>query len=235
MKVNFSAQIQNINPQFVINPKENELYRAFLPASKTFYNPDVYLRNPDILNISLNKLASLKFNKEDIAKVQRYGVKQIFKDGQEALSFAKNNDIKIVFGKVDKQDVHAQWLQDENKIIINDTYKDTRSMAEVLAISAAIFHELSHAKDRDGISSIQEEIDCLGMNALAFNVFRKQNPRIFTKDSSPIIKDGVELYTNLFLGDNEQTLLERIKLKYGSLPVESPNHKASAFAKKINN
>ena len=33
--------------------------------------------------------------------------------------------------------------------------------------------------------------------------------------------------------DNENALIDRIKLKYGDLPLESPNHSASDFAKKI--
>jgi len=147
----------------------------------------------------------------------------------------RKNDIEVVFDKVDTDDIHAQWINSQNKIVINEKYRNTRSMAEIYAISAALFHEISHAKDKDSISSIQEEIDCLAMNALAFNVFLNKHPKIFNGNSSPIIKDGVALYTNLFLGDDKQALMKRIKLKYGDLKLESPNHKASEFAKEIIN
>lgn len=214
-------------------PKARNVYSPFLSASKPIHNPDVFIRNIDSLEVALDHLRTLKFDADDLKKVQRYGVIPSFKDGAEAVNFAKDNNISMVFGPVFFHDVHAQWLNKTKTIVINDRYQDTRDVADIYAISAALLHELTHAKDGDGESSIQEEINCLGMNALAFSAFRRKNPRIFVDAQSPIIKDGVELYSNLFMGDDESALINRIRLKYGNLPLESGGHKASAFARKI--
>ena len=79
---------------------------------------------------------------------------------------------------------------------------------------------------------MQEEINCLGMNALAFNEFRKQRPDLFKNQNAPIIEDGVELYANLFFGNDEKALVERIRLKYGYLPSANSKHTESDFVKK---
>ncbi len=234
MKIHFSAQTNLTNP-YALERKAQTVYGAFTPTCGKFFNPDVYVKNPDVLDAALNALQEINFEKTDVQKVKKYGVKLIFKNGEEALKYLRENNIEVVFDKVDKDDIHAQWVNSQNKIVINEKYRNTRSMDEIYAISAALFHEISHAKDKDSLSSIQEEIDCLGMNALAFNVFLKKYPKIFNENSSPILKDGVELYTKLFLGDDKQALKKRIKLKYGDLNLESPNHKASKFAKEIIN
>ncbi len=232
MNINFSADVRN-NGFLSFETKARTLYGAFVPASKVFFNPDVYVRNLNVLQIALDCLNHLQFSSDDIKQLAKYGVSPIFKNGSQAIKLAKKRNISIVFDKVSKPDIHAQWVHSKNTIVINEKYKNTRNMAEVYAISAALIHELAHAKDNDGITSVQEEINCLGMNALAFNIFRKKHPKIFSANSSPIIKDGVALYTDLFFGNNENALIDRIKLKYGDLPLESPNHSASDFAKKI--
>ena len=234
MKISFSAHTKNSNI-LSLEQKANSTYAAFVPAKGIFYNPDVYVKNPDVLGIALNALKEITFSKSDVQKIKRYGGKLIFKNGEEALEYLRDNNIEVVFDKVDRNDIHAQWIDSQNKIVINEKYRNTRSMDEIYAISATLLHEISHAKDKDSKSSIQEEIDCLGMNALAFNVFVKKSPKVFNENSSPIIKDGVALYTNLFLGDDRQALMKRIKQKYGNLSLESPNHKASEFAKNIFN
>ena len=58
----------------------------------------------------------------------------------------------------------------------------------------------------------------------SINLFKNQN--------APIIEDGVELYTNLFFGNDENALVKRIKLKYGYLPISNSKHTLSDFAKK---
>ena len=153
--------------------------------------------------------------------------------GKEAMDYARNSNISIIFGKVDQPDVHAQWVNDKRTIVINDRYKDSKNPAEIYAISAAILHELAHSKDNDGISSIQEEIDCLALNALAYEFYDKKYPKLFKNASAPIIQDGVALYAKLFLENHPQELKERIKLKYGNLSTESPYHPADKFALKI--
>lgn len=232
MKVNFCAQTKQTATTVPNELAVRNLYKNFISINKPIYDKDVYIKDFSTLNFALNKLSEVSFSKDDIKKIKRYGAKPIFKNGKEALKFAKDNNILITFEKVSSPDIHAQWINIENKIIINDRYKNTRNLAEIYAISAAIIHELAHAKDKDDISSIQEEINCLAMNALAFNAFRNENPDLFKGQNSPIIEDGVELYSNLFLGDNKEALIQRIKLKYGDLATTSENHPASDFVQK---
>lgn len=237
VKVNFCAEPKTTLPTFVDETKARVLYKNFIPENKTIYNPNVFVKEFDSLKYALNCLSQLTFDKKDLEKIKKYGATPIFANGAQALKLAKDNDIKIKFEKVNRDDIHAQWVNAENKIIINDRYKNTKNLAELYAISAAILHELSHAKDKDDTSSIQEELNCLAMNAIAFNNFRNLNPELFKGQNSPIIEDGVELYTNLFFGNDENALAQRIKLKYGDLPPTSPQHPASDFIKKhfINN
>lgn len=215
--------------------KARTIYGSFIPAARSVVLCDTYEKSDDVLTEALDKLSTLKFSNDEIKKVQRYGAKPVFKSGKEALDFAKEQNISIVFGKVDQPDIHAQWQNDKNTIVINELYRENRDEALVYAISAALLHELAHAKDKDGISSIQEEIDCLAMNALAFNEYKKQNPTLFQQNASPIIKDGVALYADLFMGNDEGALVDRVRLKYGNLKTGSPNHEPQKFALKVAN
>ncbi len=208
------------------------VFKGFLPENANV-QADSFEKKQDILNTALEKLSEIEFLKEDIEKVNRFGAKPMFSSGKEALDFAKKENIPIVFGEVDQPDIHAQWINDKRTIVINEAYKNNNEPAIIYAISSAILHELGHAKDGDGVSSIQEEIDCLAMNALAFNEFKKKNTELFKNSDLHIIKDGVELYTNLFMGNDKKALEERIRLKYGTLPVGSPNHKPKRFAHKV--
>ncbi|MCQ2957809.1 MAG: hypothetical protein MJ180_02780 [Candidatus Gastranaerophilales bacterium] len=229
MKIYFNQKINNLN----FNSKRNDLYKDFLPI-KPSIPTDVYISNQqNSIDLAIKQLENLEFYKSDVEKLKKLGINLIFKNGKKAVDFAKQSKIPIVFDKVDKDDIHAQWVDARKTIVINERYKDTNNLAEIYAISAAILHELSHAKDNDGYSSIQEELECLGMNALAFNVYKTQHPNLFNKGISPIIDDGVGLYTELFLGNDKKALMDRIKLKYGNLLLESPNHSAGAFAKEI--
>ncbi|MCR4881908.1 MAG: hypothetical protein K6A44_08170 [bacterium] len=232
MKVNFYPYM---NFGSLDEVKAKTVYGNFIPQNRSVVLPDSFERSEDVLIEALDKLSGLRFSADDIKKVRRYGANPVFASGQEALNFAKTNKIPIIFGKVDQPDIHAQWINDKHTIVINDAYRTNNNPAVTYAISAAILHELAHAKDGDGISSIQEEIDCLSMNALAFNEYRKQNPKLFDNVSLPILKDGVELYTDLFMGNNEKALIERIRLKYGSLQAGSPNHEPQKFAMKVAN
>ena len=233
MKVNLFAQLHFGNA--FDEAKIKSVYGNFIPSNRAVVLPDSFERNDNVLNEALEKLSTLRFSPKDIKKVKRYGANPVFMSGQEALEFAKSNKIPIVFGKVDLPDIHAQWVNDKHTIVINDAYRMNKEPAVVYAISAAILHELAHAKDGDGISSIQEEIDCLSMNALAFNEYKKQNPKMFENVDLPILKDGVELYTDLFMGNNSKALEERIRLKYGNLQIGSPKHEPQKFALKVAN
>ena len=187
----------------------------------------------NIINCAVEELNNLSFDKNDLKKFEILGGKLIFKNGKEAVDFSKKNNIKIDFDKMENPSIHAQWSEAQNKIIINNKYKNTNKIAEILAIASSILHELSHAKDNDSTSSIQEEIDCLGMNSLAHSAFSKKYKNVFLGQQSPIIKDGVELYANLYFNDKKENLIKRISKKYGNLPVQSPNHNETPLAKEI--
>lgn len=231
MKINFSAQVRFGN--FSDESKIRGIYDGFIQPDKKIINVDRFEKSPNILNLALNLLEQIEFATEDIKRVKRYGARPVFRSGKEAVEFAKVHQIPIIFGKVAQPDVHAQWDNSQKTIVINEMYKNTQNPADLYAISSAILHELSHAKDDDGISSIQEEIDCLAMNAMAFNVYQKRNPELFKGANSPIIKDGVALYTRLFMGDNKAALEERVRMKYGNLPAGSPNHEPQKLALEI--
>lgn len=218
---------------FYNETRVRNIFNEFIPQNRHVLGSDSFEKHDIVLDTALEKLKELEFSKEDINKVRRFGAKPMFLSGKEALDFAKKEKIPIVFGEVDQPDIHAQWINDKRTIVINEAYRNNKEPAIVYAISSAILHELGHAKDGDGVSSIQEEIDCLSMNALAFNEFKKKNSELFKKTDLPIIKDGVELYTNLFMGNDKKALEERIRLKYGTLPVGSPNHKPKRFAHKV--
>ena len=232
MKISFCSSAKYPKSNIANEAMVREVFKDFINPNKPVHNHDVYVKGFDSLKQALDFLAELSFSQKDIDTVKRYGVAPVFKSGAEALLLAQKNNIKIVYDKVSNPDVHAQWVNSDNKVIINDRYKNTKNLAEIYAISAAIFHELSHAKDGDDTTSIQEEINCLGMNALAFNVFRNKRPDLFKNQNAPIIEDGVELYTNLFFGNDENALVKRIKLKYGYLPISNSKHTLSDFAKK---
>ena len=173
MKINCYSQVKFCHSYS--NARMKSVYAGFFPQDKKIQSGDLHDKNNDTINLALEKLSELNFSKSDIEKVARYGAVPVFKNGKEAIEFAKANSIPIIFGKVDQPDIHAQWVNDKNTIIINESYRFTKSPEIIYAISAAILHELGHAKDADGISSIQEEIDCLSLNALAFNEFNTLN------------------------------------------------------------
>lgn len=208
-------------------------HRKEVDVFKIAKNDDVFVKTQNILDVALAELEKLKFDKSDIQKIKRYGANIIFKDGAEAVKHAKENNINIKFDNIDNSDTHAQWENSTNSIIINNRYKNTKNLAEIYAISAAILHELSHSKDNDSFSSIQEEINCLGMNVLAFSAFDRKYPELFKNSNSPIIDNGVKLYADLFLGDDKEALKKRIYEKYGNLLLASSNHPASEFAIEI--
>ncbi len=221
-----SLQVHNAS----FSGKSLDLYKDFVQLKRESFS--IETPQADSLVLALKHLQGLTFEKADVEKVKRFGVELAFNSGREALDFAKENQIPIIFDKIPPE-IHAQWQNTRRTIVINDKYKSTKDPAEILAISSAILHELSHAKDNDGISSIQEELDCLAMNALAFTAFQRKTPELFTGVSSPIIDDGVAIYSKLFMGNDENALKTRVRLKYGDLNIESPNHVAKAFAKDI--
>lgn len=225
MKVNL---LSKNNTNIAYKAKTLDLYRDFLPQNQHNRASELYA-----IEEALKILENIKFPQADIEKTNGIISNLAFKDGAEAVSFLKKENIPIIFAKFDRDDIHAQWQHNRHVIAINEKYKNTRNISEIQAISAAILHELAHAKDNDFHNSIQEELDCLAMNALAYRAIKKGNPASIEASSAPIIQDGVELYSKLFFQEDKKGLIERVRSKYGNLPLESPNHKAQKIAEKI--
>lgn len=184
---------------------------------------------------ALNYLKNLEFNKNDVAYIQSQGAILPFLSGKEALDFINNSNVRIKFATLASPKIHAQYDFENNFIKINELYKNTQNPAEILAIAEAILHEAGHAKDKDGLSSIQEEINCLALNAVSHRVLSQKYPNAFSSADSPIVKDGVCVYSELFFDkDPSKTkLVERIRAKYGFLPVGDFKHPPSALALKV--
>ncbi len=194
----------------------------------------IQIDNPSILK-SLEYLKQIKFNPDDIKTVQKMGVILPFMSGEDSFNFIKNENIIIKFEKLSLPNTHAQYDFENNVIKINELYKNTQNPAEILAISEAIFHETGHAKDKDGQNSIQEEIDCLALNALAHRSFLTKYSDIFKDSNTLIVQDGVKIYEQLFFDFDPQKnkLVERLKEKYGFLPAGDFNHPPRELAFRV--
>lgn len=181
---------------------------------------------------AVNHLNKLKFDPQDVQHVQSLGAVLPFYSGKEAVKYIENSHIEIKFAPMPSKNIHAQYDFDDNCININDLYKNSQNSAEIFAISEAILHEAGHAKDQDGKSSLQEEMDCLALNALAHRAFTKNYPNVFDSSNSLIVKDGVSVYAEMFF-DNDitnQSLIKRLNLKYGHLPTGDFKHPPSNIA-----
>jgi len=197
------------------------------------FNPS-WIKDENI-HKAVNNLNYLKFDKKDIKTIEKLGVILPFSSGAEALKFIKSSNIRIKFDTFESNDIHARYDFDNNCIKINEIYKNTKNPAEILAISEAILHEAGHAKDLDGDSSIQEELDCLALNALSHRAFKKQFPDVKFDEDSLIVKDGVCVYADLFFDEDstKSNLINRLKNKYGTLPTGDFIHPPSNLAFKI--
>lgn len=193
-----------------------------------------WIKDQNLLQ-AVNYLSSLEFDKNDIKYVQSMGVVLPFLKGKDAVNFIIKNRVGVKFAQLPSEKIHAQYDYDDNCIKINDKYKDTQNLAEILAISEAILHEAGHAKDQDDETTIQEEIDCLSMNALSHRILDKKHHDIFTASDSPIIKDGVCIYSKLFFDEDplKLALVRRLGIKYGDLPAGDLRHSPSAIAIRV--
>ena len=190
-----------------------------------------WLTNPT-LKSALKELYNINFDIKDMDYLTSKGLKLPFRSGQEVVNYIASQNIRIVFDKIPEPDIHAHYDYEKNTICINDRYKNSDSKPITLAIASAILHEASHAKDMDGTASVQEELECLAMNALAHRAFvKKYSEEIFKQTGVPIISDGVSLYADLFFNRPDLTdLLTRVKTKYGDLPAGCDKHPASSLA-----
>lgn len=182
---------------------------------------------------ALTELNSLIFSSEDLNYLKNMGIEAPFLSGKEAVDFIEKENIRIIFDTPAEEGVHAQYEFYKNIITINKRYKNTTDFAVMLAIAEAILHETGHAKDKDANSSIQEELNFLGMNAIAHRAFLKKYGDIFSDSAEPIIKDGVSLYAKLFFDSDpeKKALITRIKTKYGDLPAGDRLHPPGKIAR----
>lgn len=212
------------SPQSKIEASRPEFEkRAFFPERTDYIYPSM---QNIILAQALSFLSDVEFCQEDKDYVTGMGADIVYESGKDALNFLKKNDISIKFAPLHSKENHAQYVNKDKTILINDRYSYTRNFGDILAISEAIFHEAVHAKDKDDLSSLQEEFDALAMNVLANRYHCKKYPFVFETSYSDIIHDGVLLYSNLFFDEDpkKSALLKRIDEKYGELSLESPNH-----------
>lgn len=221
---NSASSIHFYNSQPI--PKDNYLFTT---------KPSIpWIRDKNILS-AINKLNYIKFDENDVIEVEKTGAVLPFSSGKEAVDFIKESNIRVKFAQLPSEKIHAQYNFDENTILINEIYKETKNEAEKIAVAEAILHEAGHAKDKDGDSSVQEEIDCLALNAVSHKAFKKRFPDVSFEHDSFIIKEGVCVYSDLFFDSDSQKLklAQRIKDKYGDLPAGDFKHPPSDFAFRI--
>jgi hypothetical protein len=155
------------------------------------------------------------------------GINPVFSNGAEALQLLQSRNIRIEFGDMGFSPAHAQWIKDQNLIMINQKYRGDVSPETIRAIAEAIYHEAGHAKDGDALSSLQEELDCLGLNVMGHRCHAARYPDSLLQASrSRLVADGVALYPKLFFDPDplKKALINRALLKYGDLPLTSPYH-----------
>lgn len=191
-----------------------------------------------IINNALKELETVNFDKGDILYMQSMGIEPPFQNGKEIVDCLKEQGIPVRYGKFSDKNVHACLARGENgetTTLINSRYKNSTSKPEILATAEAIAHEAGHAKDKDTVNSIQEELDDLSLNVLAHRAFEKKYPNVFNNCNSFLFKEGVSLYPKLFFefGTHKTGLKERVADKYGHLQTGDSKHPASRLAEDI--
>ncbi len=188
---------------------------------------------------AMDELSKVEFSANDILYMKNLGVNLPFKNGNEAVKYLNSKNIDVMYAEFSNQNVHACLDTSESTpaVLINSNYKDLASFPDILAISEAMLHEAGHAKDEDSDNSIQEEIDCLALNVLAHQYYKKTYPDIFKDQNSPLFFEGVSLYDTLFFDfdPEKKALKQRVSEKYGFLNVSSKNHIGSNLAQEIKN
>ena len=222
--------IQHLKPQANNFPLT---YNDTLSITKSDFP---WVENP-IITSALDELRKVRFNSEDVNYIQSLGINIPFQSGEEAVQFIKNSNLRIGFADTGAEGIHAQYDYKENKILLNKKYKNTSDTADVLALAEAILHESGHAKDKDAASSIQEELNNLGIGALAHRFFETKYPEIFNHANTLIVNDGVNIYARIFFDNdvNKKALKERVRQKYGLLPAGDTVHYPTPLALEIKN
>ena len=233
--------VKNINRKFIIKFKSasEKIDKNFQKTSDTLHITKTefpWAINP-IITLALDELRKVKFSLTDMTYLKNMGLEIPFKSGEDAVKFIKTSNLRISFDDTGAEDIHAQYNYNENKIMLNKKYKNTSDTADILALAEAILHESAHAKDNDGASSIQEELNNLGIGALAHRFFEKKYPEVFNNSNTLIVNDGVNIYSKIFFDKDPQkkALKERVQQKYGILPAGDNLHPASKLASDIKN
>jgi len=194
-------------------------------------------KQEDTISRALGELEQVKFLPNDIIYMKNLGVNLPFKSGLEAVNYLNSKNINIMYAEFSDKNVHAclDTTSETPSVLINSDYQDLATFPDILAISEAMFHEAGHAKDNDSINSVQEEIDCLALNVLAHQHYKKSYPDVFINQTSPLYLEGVSLYDKLFFDfdPDKKALKRRVSEKYGYLNTASPNHAASIMAREI--
>lgn len=181
-----------------------------------------------IIHQALQRLLRIQNLPADEAYVRHMGITPPFQNGAQAMQLILDKNIRVEFGDMGDSAAHAQWIADQNLIMINQRYRGDTSPATIYAVAEAIYHEAGHASGNgDNESSIQEELNCLSLNTLAHRFHEVIDPAYAQANSSSrLISDGVALYAKLFFDPdpNKQALVNRVVQKYGDLPMWSPGH-----------
>lgn len=192
-----------------------------------------------IINGAVSELEKINFDRGDIEYIKSLGINPPFKSGEEAVYYLRSRNIPIQYGDFSDKKVHACLakgsLPDEEVILINSRYRNSKNKPQILATAEAILHEAGHAKDRDKVNSIQEELDNLSLNVLAHRAFERKYPGIYDNCNGFFFKEGVSLYPELFFEQdiNKSALKERVADKYGHMQTGDSKHPASDMAREI--
>ncbi|MEB3245854.1 MAG: hypothetical protein VKJ06_07715 [Vampirovibrionales bacterium] len=222
---------QNPGPQQGASSNASLLWQQRLltppQAPVTPVNPAQITPHPE-LQAALKLLGTIKPLPADVNYLKQMGVDVIYPSGADALRTIIQKGIKVEFAELDDDKAHAEWIAEENRIVVNKKYQGDVTPATLYGLAAALFHEAGHAGRRgDNEASIQEEINCLALNVLAHRYFQATQPAYqFAASQSRLITDGVALYSNLFFDTDpsKQRLVQRVIQKYGMLPPNSPDH-----------
>lgn len=179
---------------------------------------------------------------KDEAYLKEIGVNVLFQNGRQAIDVLRRRGVSLVFSDMGDSTAHAEWIGEQDLVKINKRYKGDMSLPTLYALSEAIYHEAGHAAHHgDDRSSIQEDIDCLALNALAYRAHAAMTPAYpyyRTKGHvAPLFENGVARYAQLFFNWDPynpptyqgsdpmlENLVQRIADKYGDLPPDNPDH-----------
>ncbi len=202
----------------------------------TSYQPVVPIGHPSAINTNavpeiaqaLQLLSRIQHLPGDEQYLRNMGIDVIFRGGADAARLIQEKNLNVVFGDMGNSPAHAQWLAEENTIMVNQKYQGDMRPENLYAISEAIYHEAGHAaRSGDNQASIQEELNCLALNVLGYRYHTAVDPQFAQSASqSRLIQDGVALYARLFFDadPSKQALTSRVIEKYGMLPTQTPDH-----------